>query len=152
MKKVFLTFFASFALLLLFSGVAYADAPPLYGAGCDATTHVDPAATGIVPCGVSKDSNGVLTCPCVLNHFFIMIRKIYVFITWDLALPLAGLLIVVGGVLLAISGANQGMYDLGKRVLWGALWGAVLIFGAWLIVKIIFMALGLTVDPGLFSF
>ncbi len=131
----------------MLSGVAFA-----YGPGCDAVTHKDPAATGIVPCGVSKDATGVLTCPCEIPHFFIMIRNVYIFVTWTIALPLAGLLIVIGGVLLIISGANQNMFDLGKRLLWGAFWGVVLVFCAWIIINIIFMTLGINMNPGAIFF
>ena len=71
-----------------------------------------------------------------------MVRSIYIFITWFLAIPLAGLLIVIGGVIMLVSGGNPGMFDKGKTVLWGAAWGLILVFGAWLVVNIIFMALG----------
>lgn len=150
MKKVFSTILVSFALLFLVSGVAQA-----WGPGCDAVTHKDPGqptALGIVPCGVNVYSStdtlpagtavGQLKCPCELGHFFIMARGIYIFALWYLALPLAGLLIVVGGVLIVASGANPGLLDRGKAILWGVGWALALMFGAWLLVNIVFTLLG----------
>ena len=178
MKKSFLIFFVSLAFLFLFSGMASAVNP--YPQGCTGAPMLegrgttDPDANGIVPCGVSyicKNSaneivacstctqNGGaaicsknIACPCQFGHFFTMLSRIYIFITWTIAIPLAGLLIVIGGVIMLVSGGNPNWFEFGKRMLWGAFWGVLLIFGAWIIVSIIFLALGINLNPGIFQF
>jgi len=81
-------------------------------------------------------------CRCELYHTFILGKNVYIFIIWDLAAPLAGLLIIFGGVLLLLSGASTKLHDLAKHMLWGAVWGMALILGAYLIVNIVLIALG----------
>ncbi len=97
--------------------------------------------SGLVPCGRAMSGNTV-TCPCQFYHFFILIKNVYIFILWYIATPLAALLIVLGGLFLMLSGASPKLHDTGKQMLWGAAWGIALIFGAYLIVSSIMMALG----------
>ena len=125
MKKLFFVFFASFFILLLFSGVVYASACPGYD-------------TSLVPCGQDP------TCPCEISDFFEMILRVYNFLVWVIALPLAGLLIVVGGILLLVSGGNPGRIETSKKMLWGAAIGVFLIFGSWVIIDFILKAIGYT--------
>ena len=159
MKKIFTVFFVSFVCLFLFSGIASA-----YGPGCSANNNTtDPAAwnstnkpVGLVPCGISKYPTplpagspdgavaGAIKCPCELGHLFIMFSRVYTFVLWDIGTPLAGLLVVAGGVLLLISGGDPKRIDLGKRLLWGAFWGIILMFGSWLIIDIVLKAIGYT--------
>ncbi len=104
---------------------------------------------GLVPCGKGANANpgrcdSVLLCRCELGHVFVLARNIYVFIIWNIATPLAGLLIMIGGLLILLSGANQKLYDMGKTILWAAVWGVGLIFGAYLIMGAVMMAIGYT--------
>ncbi len=93
-------------------------------------------ANSIVPCGQFPD------CQCEISDLFILVKNIYIFIIWYIATPFAGLLIVLGGLLLLLSGASSKLHDLGKTMLWGAAWGIALIFGAYLIVSTVLMVLG----------
>lgn len=149
MKKFISIFLASFVMLFLFSGNIFATSCDTLKNTAGEYVHPElstPAPTaqdpnyrkpiGIVSCGQYSD------CACEFNDFFVMIKKIYVFIIWYIATPLAGLLIVLGGLFLTLSGANQKLHDLGKQMLWGAVWGVALIFGAYLIVGLVMMALG----------
>ena len=83
-------------------------------------------------------------CPCELAHIFILILNIYKFVVWFIALPLAGLLIMIGGALLLVGGGYPKLHEMGKRILWGAVWGIALILGSWLIIGAVFWALGFT--------
>ncbi len=127
MKKTFSIAFASFVILLLFSGVAYA-------AICE-TTHPDLAGS-LVPCGQFPD------CRCELSDLFVMISRIYSFAVYIIALPLAGLFIVIGGTLLLVSGGNPGLAEKGKNILKYTAIGIILVFGSWLIIDVVLKAIG----------
>lgn len=138
MKKVFLIFFASFAILFLFSTIIYAD--------------------GLVPCGTGSPTNpdGTINSywrRCELKDLFTLALNVYNFIVLKIATPLAGLLIVIGGVLIMISGGPGGknpvtgvvspnLYTTAKNMIKGAAIGIFLIFGSWLIINIVLTAIG----------
>ncbi len=161
MKKFITIFLVSLACFFLFSPPVLA-VDPGYAPGCTAPNNQDPdtwdmtanppKAKGLVPCGVGKNADGTLKCPCAFGHLFAMILRVYSFILFDIATPLAGLLVVIGGVMMMVSAGNPALMDRGKGILKGAVWGIFLIFGAWLMVKIILLMLGINVDPGSISF
>lgn len=93
---------------------------------------------------VAKLEGAGPVCPCGLSHVFVLIFNIYKFIVLYIATPLAGLLIVLGGVIWVVSAGNPGLLDMGKRMFKGAIWGLVLIFGSWIIVNVVLMAIGYT--------
>ena len=66
---------------------------------------------------------------------------------------MAGLIIVIGGILILISGGSGGsnpvtdvaipnMYNQGKNMVTGAIYGIILIWGAWLIIHTILWTIG----------
>jgi len=89
-----------------------------------------------VPCGNPGQPD------CSIGCFFVMLARIYNFIVWDIAGPLAILMLIIGGVLLMASGLSPSMNALGKKILWAAVIGLVLVFCSWLIVNFILTALG----------
>ena len=91
---------------------------------------------------VTKNTN--LKCPCGLSHVFILIFNIYKFIVFKIATPLAALLMVLGGIMWVVSAGNPGLLDMGRRMFKGAIWGIVLIFGSWIIVNVVLIAIGYT--------
>ncbi|KKP30878.1 MAG: hypothetical protein A2312_03405 [Candidatus Staskawiczbacteria bacterium RIFOXYB2_FULL_32_9] len=111
----------------------------------------DPAATGLVPCGVSKfgpgPKQGMPTCPCELEHFFIMLANIYGFIVKYIATTLAVIMITVGAVFMMISAGNPGLAGTGRKMVYSAIIGLVLVFGSWLIVNALLELIGYT-PPG----
>lgn len=102
------------------------------------------------PVWTVRDLGKTPFCKCQLYHIFVLILNIYNFIALYLALPLAGLLIVIGGLLILLQGINSKFYDIGKMMLKGAGWGLLLIFGAWLIIDILFKALGINIPWDVF--
>ncbi|OGZ62525.1 MAG: hypothetical protein A3C58_01915 [Candidatus Staskawiczbacteria bacterium RIFCSPHIGHO2_02_FULL_34_10] len=146
MKKVLIIFFASFVLLFLIPSIPKAGAAAI----CDES---DPSGTfnpntpinqklGLVPCGNAVNASSGPACRCELTHLFVLIVNVYNFIILYIATPLAGLLIVIGGVLLLVSAGNPGLASMAKRIIWGAIIGVLLIFGAWLIINIVLQAIG----------
>jgi len=93
-----------------------------------------------------------LPCRCELYHIFLLVLNVYKFVIWTIAIPLAGLLIMIGGILLLISGGGaasipgiaQGpnLYNTGKKIIAGAIFGLLLIMGSWVIINIVLMILG----------
>ncbi len=132
MKKIILLFLVSFGLLFLFSGIIQAaPVPPL------------------VPCGQDP------AVRCEFNDIFKLILNVYNYLI-IIATSLAGLGIVIGGVFILISGgpggsnpitgiASPNMYNKGKTIITGSIFGIVLIWGAWLIIRVVLLTIG--ADP-----
>lgn len=91
----------------------------------------------LVPC------NGA---DCTIGKLFEMIGRVYNFIVWDIATPLATLALLVGGIMVLVSAGNPGLLAKGKEVLRWTTLGLVLVFCAWLIINFILTAIG---APGL---
>jgi len=126
MKKFASIFAISLTLLLLSSSVAYASVCPA------------PYDQGLVPCGQLD------TCRCDLSDVFVMLKRLYIFMVWYIGMPLAGLLVVIGGIFILLQGLNPKLYDTGKTILWGAFWGVVLMLCSYLIVDVVLKGLGYT--------
>lgn len=142
MNKILLVFLASFAFLFLFSGSAYAKQcgsypnPFLVGPPAPSTSLHPETDGSLVPCGQYTN------CRCELADIFEMIRRVFLFITAYIAAPLAGLFIVVGGILIMLSGFNANWYPLGKRFIIWSFVSFLLIFGSFLIVDFVLKAIG----------
>lgn len=114
MKKAVFVFLVSFLLLL-----------PLQQIQAD-----------LVPCGNYDQPR------CELGHLFVLILNVYDFLVWKIATPLAILGVVVGGLMLIVSAGDPRLTNLAKRILWGAIIGFVLVFGAWLIIFTLLTTIG----------
>jgi hypothetical protein len=95
-------------------------------------------AQGLVPCGQEGKPR------CELNDVFILLFNIYDFLVFYVSTPLAGLGIVIGGVILLTSAGNPGLASLAKRVIWGAIIGWLLIWCSWLIIRAVCLSIGLS--------
>ncbi len=93
---------------------------------------------GLVPCG--KAANG--SDACTILDFFGMLARIYSFIVWNIATPLAVLALTIGGIFMMISAGNPNLFSKGKEILKWAIIGLVLVFGSWLIIDFILGAIG----------
>ncbi len=116
-----------------------------------ATSVADAEATARISCNMligAKDfaelrySGRDLICRCELPHIFILLFNVYRFVIFTIAVPLAGLLILIGGGLLIVGGGYPKLHDTGKRILWGAVWSILLIFSSWLIINVVLLAIG----------
>jgi len=95
-------------------------------------------AQGIVPCG--NDTSD----PCQIGDFFVMLVNIYNFITIDIAVPLAVIAIIVAAIMMMLSAGNPNLFTLGKKTLYAAIIGLVLVFCSWIIINFVVTALGYT--------
>ncbi len=146
MKKLFSITLLSFLALSLLSfslpvRAVECDVPHVFPPPPDPTgiNYVHPDTAGsLVPCGQYPD------CRCEMADIFVMALRIYNFIVWTISVPLAGLLIVTGGILIMVSGAAPKYYDMGKTMLWGSVIALMFIFGSWLFISIVLMLIGYT--------
>ena len=122
--KFWKNFAAIFAALIIFSAL------------------ISPAgAEGLVQCGTKVDASGAITNPCGICDLFKLVSIIVNFITYNIAAPLATIMLIYGGVMLIISGGSEERKKKGLNAIWAAVWGLVIVFGAWLIVNTIINSL-----------
>jgi len=90
-------------------------------------------AAGLVPC------NGT---DCKVCHLFQLITNITEFLFKQIALPLAGLMFLVGGIMMISAGGVESRYKNGKEILVNTLIGLVIVLAAFAIVNTIIMFFG----------
>jgi len=119
MKKIFLSFaFFCFLSIIFIPILANAD--------------------GLVPCGNAGQT------ACTIKDFFTMAVNIYTFIVLQIASPLAIIAMIVGGIFMMVSAGNPGLMATGKKILYSAIIGLVLVFASWLIIDFILTTIGFT--------
>ncbi len=98
-------------------------------------------AAGLVPCSGSD---------CTVCHIFQLIVNITEFLFKQVALPLAGLLFLIGGIMMMLAGGAEARYKKGKDILVNTLVGLVIVLAAFAIVNtlIIFFVPDSTVSGG----
>lgn len=98
------------------------------------------ANAALVPCGVNPGTGPVN--PCTVCDFFVLIKNIVDFLTIDIAMPVAVVVLIYGGVMLLTSSGSEDKIKKGKTALWQAIWGLFIVFAAWLIIDTIIKWLG----------
>lgn len=91
-------------------------------------------AQGLVPCGGPGR-------PCSICDLGVLILMVTKFLIWKIAIPLAGLMIVVGGIMMVIGSASEARITSAKKILTNAFIGIVIVFTAWLIVDTVIKVL-----------
>ncbi len=89
------------------------------------------AAIILVPCGGPGQSD------CTICSLFTGIHNIVNFLTFDIATPLAVVILIYGGVMLLTSRGSEEKLKKGKTALGAAVWGLLIVFAAWLIIDTI---------------
>jgi len=104
---------------------------------------------GLVPCGKCVTVGGSIQqppsedagkcsgepnyfIPCTLCHAFIIIHDGVNFFIFSIILPIAALMIVVGGVLYITGGNNQNRIQWANSVFYNTFLGLIIIFGAFI--------------------
>lgn len=83
---------------------------------------------------------------CGLLEFVAALKAVFNFLL-KLALPLAGVFIVWGGVTIMTAGGSESRYSNGKSILTYAVIGLVIVLAAWLFVYTLYYVLGVAKDP-----
>jgi hypothetical protein len=97
---------------------------------------------GFVPCGRlcdDPDTPIFEDCPCRLCHFLILGDKIVKFALFRIAVPIAVLMVVIGGAMFLSAGGSPEKISSAKNLIKNVVFGMVIIFAAWIIVNTIFM-------------
>lgn len=101
---------------------------------------------GLVPCGRlcdDPDTPIFEDCPCRLCDFLILGDKIVKFALFRIAVPIAVLMVVIGGAMFLSAGGSPEKISSAKNLIKNVVFGMVIIFAAWIIVNTIFMLVGL---------
>ena len=85
---------------------------------------------------------GQLYLNCQICHFFIMLDDVLKFMLIKIIPPLAGLMLVVGGVMFYFAGARPEILARAKKLIVGVAIGLFLIYGAYMIVGLFLKVLG----------
>jgi hypothetical protein len=91
----------------------------------------------LVPCG-NPDQE-----PCTYAYLELLVKNIFDFALTYIAIPVAVVMIVWGGVQMAISAGDEGKFKRGKQIITAAAVGLVITFGAWLIVTTVLKFVGI---------
>jgi hypothetical protein len=108
--------------------------------------RADVLVTGrqIVPCGTRAGN----TEPCTLCHLYNLAKNILDFLLFWLALPIAVLVLLGGGILLLVSTGNPSTIQRGKDAMQNAVIGLIIAFAAWIIINTILATLGFITFQG----
>lgn len=94
------------------------------------------AQQGLVPCGQTPQN------PCQLSDVGRLALNIFNLVVFRIAIPLAVIAVVAGGIMILLQGFNANFLAIGKGLIWAAVIGIAIIFLSWVIVNAIFTTLG----------
>lgn len=86
----------------------------------------------IVPCGTKANPT-----PCTLCDIFVLVQRIIDYIIAVLVV-FAPIFIVIGGIMILVSGAKPEQVSLGKRMITNAIIGVIISLLAWTLVNMVF--------------
>lgn len=101
------------------------------------------AETGIVTCAGPVAIGGLPACS--LCTFLQMINRIVVFLVRDVTAPLAGLLFLVGGIMMVASGGSEDRFKKGKEMFKNTAIGVLIVLASWAIVNTLITTFGANV-------
>jgi hypothetical protein len=115
---------------------------------------------GLVPCGKCVTIGGSLEknkclgtvkkfVPCTLCHAFTLIHDAVNFFIFNITLPIAVLMIIVGGILYLVGGNNPQQIALANRIFYNTFLGLVIIFGAFILIGTFLSLIGVAEWTGL---
>ena len=81
---------------------------------------------------------------CTFSSFIGIIQKIINLIIFDIVPAASVLFLIIGGIILMISGGKPELKSLGKKTLVSTIIGMALAYGAWAIINFILTTLGAT--------
>lgn len=93
-------------------------------------------AQGLVPCGNAGQPS------CTLCHLYVLAKNVIDFGLFDLALPIAVIMLLIGGIILLTSMGSPEKLTRGKAILVNTLIGLVIAFAAWIIIATLLGTLG----------
>ncbi|MEA3453198.1 MAG: hypothetical protein U9Q96_02610 [Patescibacteria group bacterium] len=92
--------------------------------------------SGILPCGS-------ICCPCTLCFFFVLIERILEFIFFNLAPPLALLMLIIGGGMFMLATGEPQKVMQARKIITSVLIGIAVIYGSFFFIGLFLQAIGL---------
>lgn len=84
--------------------------------------------TPLVPCGIGGNN------PCNICHLAVLLDNVIGFLIYFIAIPGAGLMIVIGGFMMLIGAGSESRVGTGKKMITNAIVGVLIVLLSWLIV------------------
>ena len=91
------------------------------------------AADGLVPCSGPN---------CTVCSFLQLISNVIMFIVRDITAPLAGLLFLIGGIMMVSAGGSEARLKKGKEIFKNTAIGVLIILASWAIVNTLITTFG----------
>jgi len=98
--------------------------------------------------GINQKGELVEDGSCTLCDGIRMFKGFLDFLTFDIALPLAMLAVLIAGVEYVFAGANPSLTGKARKLLTNTVIGLAYMFGAWLIINTMLAAFGATAIQG----
>jgi len=95
------------------------------------------AFAGLVTCGNTGQP------PCTYSALEQLVKDVFDFALKYIAIPIAVLMVVWGGIQMAISAGDEGKFKRGRQIITAAAVGLLIVFGAWLIVNTVLKFVGI---------
>ncbi|MDD2730619.1 MAG: hypothetical protein PHW33_00640 [Candidatus Portnoybacteria bacterium] len=83
---------------------------------------------------------------CTICHFLVMLKNILDFLVKMVMPPLAGLMFLVGGIMMIAGGASEENYKKGRDIMKNALIGVLIVLASWAIINTLIVTFGRAVD------
>ena len=113
---------------------------PLLAIGYWLLAALPVSAAGLVTCNGPVAGNGLPACNvCSLLQ---MISNIVKFIVLDITMPLAGLLFLIGGIMMVAAGGSEERFKKGKKVFTSTVFGILIVLGSWVIINTLITTFG----------
>jgi hypothetical protein len=100
-------------------------------------------AQPLVPCDITTGN------PCQFCHIFVLFRNILDFLFFRIVPPLAILMVATAGMYFIFAGGQVSNIEKAKSILQGTVISLLIIYGAWLVVNLFFMVIGVADWTGL---
>lgn len=98
------------------------------------------AAGGLIPCDGACPPNSANCVPCTPCLFLQLVVNIANFIVKNVVPPLAGLLFLVGGIMMVMTTGSESRFKKGKDIIVNTGIGVVIVLGSWLIINTLILA------------
>lgn len=79
---------------------------------------------------------------CTLCHVLQLISNIAFFLVKDVMPPLAGLLFLIGGIMMIAAAGSEERYKKGRQILIDAAIGVVIVLASWIVINTLITTLG----------
>ncbi len=106
------------------------------------------SAQGLIPCGQKTDNASTTideSASCTLCHFFILIENILEFVFFNLAPPLALLMLVIGGGMFMLASGDPAKVTQARKIITSVLIGIAIIYGSFFFIGLLLQSIGLAV-------